>query len=96
MRKRGFAVDMKTRVSMLAAFALSAASPSADASAQGAPTNSVVAIGTVLVEGTALSKYRPEKVSGGSFTDVAPALLPCVVDTLTEDFIRERNPKPLA
>lgn len=62
----------------------------------GAPTNSVVAIGTVLVEGTALSKYRPEKVSGGSFTDVAPELLPCVVDTLTEDFIRERNPKPLA
>ena len=79
MRKRGFAVDMKTRVSMLAA------SPSADASAQGAPTNSIF-------EGTALSKYRPEKVSGGSFTDVAPELLPCVVDTLTEDFIRERNP----
>ena len=53
-------------------------------------------VGTVQVEGTALSKYRPEKVSGGSFTDVAPALLPCVVDTLTEDFIRERNPKPHA
>ena len=67
---------------MLAAFALSAASPSADASAQGA-TNSIFAL---------LSKSRPEKVSGGSFTDVAPALLPCVVDTLTEDFIRERNP----
>lgn len=81
MRKRGFAVDMKTRVSMLAA------SPSADASAQGAPTNSIFAL---------LSKSRPEKVSGGSFTDVAPALLPCVVDTLTEDFIRERNPKPHA
>lgn len=83
MRKRGFAVDMKTRVSMLAAFAISAASPSADASAQGAPTNSIFAL---------LSKSRPEKVSGGSFTDVAPELLPCVVDTLTEDFIRERNP----
>ena len=68
---------------MLAAFALSAASPSADASAQGAPTNSIFAL---------RSKSRPEKVSGGSFTDVAPALLPCVVDTLTEDFIRERNP----
>ena len=80
---------------MLAAFALSAASPSADASAQGAPTNSVADLGTVLVEGTALSKYRPEKVSGGSFTDVAPELLPCVVDTLTEDFIRERNPTDL-
>ena len=77
MRKRGFAVDMKTGVSMLAA------SPSADASAQGAPTNSIFAL---------LSKSRPEKVSGGSFTDVAPELLPCVVDTLTEDFIRERNP----
>ena len=45
-----------------------------------------------MVEGTALSKYRPEKVSGGTFTDVPPELLPCVVDTLTEDFIRERNP----
>ena len=77
MRKLGFAVDMKTRVSMLAA------SPSADASAQGAPTNSIFAL---------LSQSRPEKVSGGSFTDVAPELLPCVVDTLTEDFIRERNP----
>ena len=53
-------------------------------------TNEVADLGTVLVEGSALSKYRPEKVSGGTFTDEAPEKLPCVVDTLTGDFIRER------
>ena len=52
----------------------------------------VVDLGTVVVEGSALSKYRPEKVTGGTFTGEAPEKLPCVVDTLTEDFIRERNP----
>ena len=52
----------------------------------------VTDLGTVVVESTALSKYRPETVSGGTFTDEAPEKLPCVVDTLTEDFIRERNP----
>ena len=58
-------------------------------------TNAVADLGTVLVEGSALSKYRPEKVSGGTFTDEAPEKLPCVVDALTEDFIRERNPTDL-
>ena len=58
-------------------------------------TNAVADLGTVVVEGSALSKYRPEKVSGGTFTDEAPEKLPCVVDTLTEDFIRERNPTDL-
>ena len=58
--------------------------------------NSPVAdLGTVVVEGSALSKYRPEKVSGGTFTDEPPEKLPVVVDTLTEDFIRERNPTDL-
>ena len=57
-----------------------------------AGTNEVADLGTVVVEGSALSKYRPEKVSGGTFTDEAPEKLPVVVDTLTEDFIRERNP----
>ncbi len=55
----------------------------------------VADLGTVVVEGTALSKYRPETVQGGTFTDVPPEKLPCVVDTLTEDFIRERNPTDL-
>ena len=55
----------------------------------------VVDLGTVVVEGSALSKYRPEKVTGGTFTGEAPEKLPCVVDTLTEDFIRERNPTDL-
>ena len=59
-------------------------------------THAVADLGTVTVEASALSKYRPEKVSGGTFTGEAPETLPCVVETLTEDFIRERNPKPLA
>ena len=55
----------------------------------------VADLGTVVVEGTALSKYRPEAVNGGTFTDESPERLPVVVDTLTEDFIRERNPTDL-
>ena len=58
-------------------------------------TNEVADLGTVVVEGSALSKYRPEKVTGGTFTGEAPEKLPVVVDTLTEDFIRERNPTDL-
>ena len=34
----------------------------------GHSATNVVDLGTVLVEGTALSKYRPEKVEGGTFT----------------------------
>ena len=55
----------------------------------------VVDLGNVLVEGTALSRYRPEKVGGATFTDVPPEELPTVVETLTEDFIREHNPTDL-
>ena len=58
-------------------------------------TMAVADLGTVLVEGSALSKYRPETVSSGTFTDIAPEKLPLVVDTLTEDFIREHNPTDL-
>ena len=58
-------------------------------------TEGVADLGTVVVEGSALSKYRPEKVTGGTFTGEAPEKLPVVVDTLTEDFIRERNPTDL-
>jgi iron complex outermembrane receptor protein len=47
------------------------------------------------VESSALSKYRPETVNSGTFTDMPPEKLPCVVDTLTEDFIREHNPTDL-
>ena len=60
-----------------------------------AATNSVADLGTVVVEGSALSKYRPETVNGATFTDVPPEKLPVVVDTLTEDFIREHNPTDL-
>lgn len=55
-------------------------------------TNRVADLGTIHVEASALSKYRPETVSGGTFTGEAPESLPCVVETLTEDFIREKNP----
>ena len=55
-------------------------------------TNVVADLGTVVVEGGALSRYRPEAVSGATFTDMPPELSPTAVDTLTQDFIRERNP----
>jgi len=55
----------------------------------------VADLGTIVVEGDALSKYRPETVVGGTFTDIAPEKLPLVVDTLTEDFIQEHNPTDL-
>ncbi|MBO5647181.1 MAG: TonB-dependent receptor [Kiritimatiellae bacterium] len=58
-------------------------------------SDEVANLGTVEVEGTAISKYRPETVSGGTFTDIPPEKLPCVVDTLTSDFIQERNPTDL-
>ena len=63
----------------------------------GANTNTteVANLGTVTVVGDAMSKYRPETVVSGTFTDVPPEKLPCVVDTLTEDFIREHNPTDL-
>ena len=63
----------------------------------GASTNmtEVADLGIVTVEGGAVSKYRPETVNSGTFTDVPPEKLPCVVDTLTEDFIREHNPTDL-
>ena len=79
-----------TRTTLVFAATLCAASLSA-----AAETNAVADLGAVLVEGNALSKYRPETVSSGTFTDVAPEALPMVVDTLTSDFIREHNPTDL-
>ncbi len=55
----------------------------------------VADLGTITVEGTALSKYRPETVNGGTFTDLPPERIPTVVDTLTQDFIQEHNPTDL-
>ncbi len=60
-----------------------------------APDAAVADLGAVVVEGTALSKYRPETVHGATFTDLPPEKAPTVVDTLTEDFIREHNPTDL-
>lgn len=55
----------------------------------------VATIGSILVEAGSVSRYRPETVNGGTFTDVPPEKLPMVVDTLTEDFIQEHNPTDL-
>ena len=82
---------MSMRINILAALTLVA-------SVAGAGTNRadrVTDLGTVVVEGSALSRYRPEAVSGATFTDLAPEKSPTVVDTLTEDFIREQNPTDL-
>ena len=57
--------------------------------------SAVVDLGQVVVESTALSRYRPDTVTGASFTEMPPEALPAVVDTLTEDFIREHNPTDL-
>ena len=67
----------------------------ADEVAANSATNAVADLGTVVVEGSALSKYRPETVDGATFTDLPPEKSPTVVDTLTEDFIREHNPTDL-
>ena len=58
-------------------------------------TNEVTDLGTIVVEDTALSRYRPATVNGATFTDAPPEELPTVVDTLTEDYIREHNPTDL-
>ena len=52
-------------------------------------------LGVVKVVASPLSKYRPETVNGATFDDAAPEKLPVAVDTLTEDYIRERNPTDL-
>ena len=78
-------------------FLLLLAAPAARADGEGAVTNEseVADLGTIVVEGSALSRYRPETVNGATFTDLAPEKSPTVVDTLTEDFIREHNPTDL-
>ncbi len=79
----------------LSFLSLSAAALSAAGAGESVATNAVADLGIVTVEASALSKYRPEKVFGGTFTGEAPETLPCVVETLTEDFIREKNPTDL-
>ena len=54
-----------------------------------------VDLGTILVEGTPISKYRVETVSTATLTEARPEELPQTVDVLTEDFIEEMNPTDL-
>ena len=74
---------------------MSISSLAAEESASTNAPAAVVDLGSVLVEGSALSRYRPAVVNGATFTDAPPEELPTVVDTLTEDYIRERNPTDL-
>ena len=54
-----------------------------------------VDLGTIVVEGTPISKYRAETVSTATLVDAKPEELPQTVDVLTEDFIDEMNPTDL-
>ena len=69
------------------------------AAAARAQTNGVPAapvdLGTILVEGTPISKYRAETVSTATLFDAPPQEIPAFVDVLTEDFIEEVNPTDL-
>ncbi|MDX9866965.1 MAG: TonB-dependent receptor [Kiritimatiellia bacterium] len=58
-------------------------------------TNAPVDLGTIVVEGTPVSKYRTETVSTATFAAAKPEELPLTVDVLTEDFIDEMNPTDL-
>ena len=89
---------MKNVKSVLAALVCASSAALAEETgemANAAESEKVADLGTVVVEGSALSKYRPETVDGATFTDLAPEKSPTVVDTLTEDFIREHNPTDL-
>ncbi len=54
-----------------------------------------VDLGTIVIEGTPVSKYRAETVSTATLFDAKPEELPLTVDVLTEDFIDEMNPTDL-
>lgn len=54
-----------------------------------------VDLGTIIVEGTPISKYRAETVSTATLFDAPPEEIPAFVDVLTEDFIEEVNPTDL-
>lgn len=60
-----------------------------------AETNAPVNLGTIVVTGTPISKYRVDSVSTATFTDMAPEELPQTVDVLTSDFIKESAPLDL-
>lgn len=55
----------------------------------------VADLGTVLVEGAAISRYTPETIRSATYTDVAPELVPVTVNSMTEDYIRDRSPRDL-
>ena len=91
-----FGVNKGMKISKISAFRSAAAALTVASAALAAPDATPTAdLGTVVVEGSALSKYRPETVASGTFTDIAPEKLPLVVDTLTSDFIQEHNPTDL-
>ncbi len=58
-------------------------------------TNAPTELEKVVVSATSISKYRTDTVRSATLTDMPPEQLPVVVDVLTEDFIRDRNPTDL-
>ena len=86
---------MKIILAVSSVFLLAAHAALADGEGVSTNESEVADLGTIVVEGSALSRYRPETVNGATFTDIPPEKSPTVVDTLTEDFIREHNPTDL-
>lgn len=80
---------------ILAAARACSAETNAPAAQAGGTNAAPVDLGTVLVEGTPVSKYRAETVSTATLVDAKPEELPQTVDVLTEDFIDEMNPTDL-
>lgn len=73
--------------------ALGVAQEQASSEANEAQTSSpkVVMQDSVVVTAAPLPKYRVETNDSGTLVDLPPEKAPFTVDTLTEDFIRERN-----
>ncbi len=86
---------MKTPYTLLALFGLAGALAAAQpAPLEPAPTEPAPAAETnavIRVTAAPLPKYRVEDNSAGTLVDLPPEKAPFTIDTLTEDFIRERN-----
>ena len=80
-----------TVVAALAALSLSASLQAEETSPDLEPTAPATTNVTVVITAAPLPKYRVEQNDSGTLVPIEPEKAPFVVDTLTEDFIRERN-----
>ena len=85
-------------VSVLTAAEPEAAAATPDKSGRAAPNVAAVdseaqatEAKAIVITAAPLPKYRVTKNDAGTLVDMKPEKVPFVVDTLTEDFIRERN-----